>query len=174
MKTTKMTNSSSILEKSNRYIKRTKCGVSFYILVALAIYLTLQNLTFWKHLIISKKDTVQIWGNSLKSSVMDSLPNFEDSNVVERYKPITCGVGTKPHRSVFYIKVHKTASTTLRSMLLVYGREYNLTICMDSTDLWGLNWPYQVDVDKLTKLKEQRCELIAEELIYSPQIGKIL
>ena len=82
-----------------------------------------------------------------------------------------CDINSKASSSIFYIKVHKTGSTTLRSILLLYGRKYNLTICMDVIDLWGLNFPYDIDNVKLTKLHEEKCEIVAEELVYVQEKG---
>lgn len=88
-------------------------------------------------------------------------------------KPV-CDVNSKPRKSIFYIKIHKTGSTTLRSTILQYGRTYNLTICMDATDMWGLNWPHNIDEIRLTKTREEKCEIVAEELVYRREIGKTI
>lgn len=88
-------------------------------------------------------------------------------------KPV-CDVNSKPRKSIFYIKIHKTGSTTLRSTILQYGRTYNLTICMDATDKWGLNWPHKIDQIRLTKTREEKCEIVAEELVYRRETGKTI
>ena len=88
-----------------------------------------------------------------------------------REKSKVCDINSKARSSIFYIKIHKTGSTALRSTLLTYGRRYNLTICMDATDLWGLNWPYEIDNVRLTKLHEEKCEIVAEELVYNKEKG---
>jgi len=156
-------------------MRRCKCGVSFWVLMVLALYSTIVHLPKWSKMISKHTSKVSgLWGKTLEASshVLERIKGDKNRRLVPRYKQINCGTKTKPHRSIFYVKVHKSASTTLRSMLLVYGREYNLTICMDSMNKWGLNWPYRVDEDRLTKLKEERCQIVAEELIYSPEIGK--
>ncbi|XP_065674818.1 galactose-3-O-sulfotransferase 2 [Hydra vulgaris] len=81
-----------------------------------------------------------------------------------------CNMETKPQRSIIYVKVQKTGSTTLRSTLLIYGKQYKLNICFDSTNLWGLNWPNAVEELKLTKVYNEKCDLIADELIFDPVI----
>ena len=106
--------------------------------------------------------------NELKKTLGDI---FSSLNSRRKNWDKTCGVDTKAHRSIIYVKVQKTGSTTLRSTLLVYGRHYDLNICFDSTNLWGLNWPYPVDELKLTKLYEEKCELIAEEFVFDPRLG---
>lgn len=156
----------------NNEMRRCKCGLSFWVLMVLAFYTVLIHLPKWSQIISKHSSKVSgLWGKTLDASnhVIERMQTSR--RVVPRYNQVTCGTNTKPHRSIFYVKVHKSASTTLRSMLLVYGREYNLTICMDSMNKWGLNWPYRVDEERLTKQKEERCQVIAEELIYSPAIG---
>ena len=94
-------------------------------------------------------------------------------NLLSKEKTIheKCGYNAEPRKSIFYIKVQKTGSTTIRSTLLSYGRYHNLTICMDSMNLWGLNWPYEIDGVRLTKHFTAKCDIIAEELVYKPEIG---
>ncbi|XP_065664881.1 galactose-3-O-sulfotransferase 2-like [Hydra vulgaris] len=101
---------------------------------------------------------------NFKQTFGDINPFFKKQQIWQK----TCGTETKPHSSILYLKVQKTGSTTLRSTLLVYGKRYNLSICFDATNLWGLNWPYAVDELKLTKLHNKKCDLIAEEFIFDP------
>ena len=103
------------------------------------------------------------WGKSLMNT-----------NSMSRYKAFTCGKDTKPHRSIFYIKIHGTKSNILRNIFLIYGREYNLTVCMDAMRMWYANSPHKVDSVSLTKTKEERCQIVAEQLVYSTELGKVL
>ena len=96
------------------------------------------------------------------------------TNSIKRYKDLTCGKDTKPHRSIFYIKIHDTKSNILRNIFLIYGREYNLTVCMDAEKIWSANSPRKLDSVGLTKTKEERCQIVAEQLVYSTEIGKML
>ena len=95
------------------------------------------------------------------------------ANLLSKEKTVheKCGYNAEPRKSIFYIKVQKTGSTTIRSTLLSYGRYHNLTICMDSMNLWGLNWPYEIDGVRLTKQFTEKCDIVAEELVYKPEIG---
>ena len=77
-------------------------------------------------------------------------------------------------RNIFYIKIQKTASTSLKSSLLNYGMKKNLQICMDSLDLHHLNFPYPIDPVRLTKPYFGRCELIADELMFDEISGKFV
>ena len=79
-----------------------------------------------------------------------------------------------PRKHIFYVKVHKTGSTSLRSIFLLYGRKYNLTICMDSVDMWGLNWPYNIDPLRMTKPLGAKCDIVAEELVYDREMASEL
>ena len=103
------------------------------------------------------------WGKSLMHT-----------NSIRRYKAFTCGKDTKPQRSIFYIKIHDTKSNILRNIFLIYGREYNLTVCMDAVKMWYANSPHRVDSVSLTKTKEERCQIVAEQLVYSTELGKVL
>ncbi|XP_066915185.1 galactose-3-O-sulfotransferase 3-like [Clytia hemisphaerica] len=41
---------------------------------------------------------------------------------------------------------------------------------MDVLDLHRANWPYGVDVSRLTKTSNERCQLVAEEIMYSSKL----
>ena len=107
----------------------------------------------------------QEWGKSL--ATINETPSK-----IQRYKPKTCGLKTQSHRSIFYVKIHDTKSDILRKIFLTYGREYNLTICMDALKIWSANWPYKVDQHGMTKTNKERCQIVAEQLVYSSEIGK--
>ena len=121
-----------------------------------------QHIHEWGKSLEHHYNGLKVWGKSLTSS-----------KHIRRYRPFTCGAETKPHRSIFYVKVHDTKSDILRNIFLIYGREYNLTVCMDAVKMWSANWPYKIDKVSLTKTKEERCQIVAEQLVYSTEIGKI-
>ena len=74
-------------------------------------------------------------------------------------------------RTIFSIKIQKTGSSTLRASLWFYAQAHNLSICVDMRDMYSLNWPYEIDVRRVIKLPEEKCELIAEEMIYNKDKG---
>lgn len=74
-------------------------------------------------------------------------------------------------KSLFYIKIQKTGSTTLKSSLYNYGLKHNLRICVDATDIHHMNFPYSIDMRKLTKTSSKPCDLIADELVYNKEQG---
>lgn len=74
-------------------------------------------------------------------------------------------------KSIFYVKIQKTGSTSLKSSLFNYGMKYKLRICVDSTDIHHMNFPYSIDPLKLTKPLNGRCDIIADELIYNNKQG---
>ena len=76
--------------------------------------------------------------------------------------------------SVFYIKIQKTGSTTIKSMLLNYALKNGKTICMDNMDLYHMNFPYPIDESKLTKLYNGKCQVVADELIFDKHKGNII
>lgn len=73
--------------------------------------------------------------------------------------------------SIFYIKIQKTASSTIKSMLLNYGLKREMRVCVDSTDIYHMNFPYAIDKSKLTKPYNAKCEMIADELIFNKKQG---
>lgn len=147
------------------------------VLVTLAFCLCFLNINLWQTMKQFRKadfvrKTLEETSSKLLSLRVIQQQDRQHQQLIRRYEEKECQIDGAPQKSIFYIKVHKTGSTTLRSTLLIYGRQYNLTICMDSTNLWGLNWPYQVDNGRLTKPHKERCQIVAEELVYSPAIGK--
>jgi len=73
--------------------------------------------------------------------------------------------------SIFYIKVQKTGSSSIKSMLLNYALKREMRICLDNTDLYHMNFPYDIDESKLTKPRGVKCEMIADELIFNKKKG---
>ena len=103
------------------------------------------------------------------STFLRSIDRWSAKQTAGKGKVGSCSENS-PRKSIFYVKVHKTGSTTLRSVLLVYGRKYNLTICMDANDLWGLNWPDLINVERLTKHRLKKCDIVAEEVMFNPKL----
>ena len=76
-------------------------------------------------------------------------------------------------QSIFYIKIQKTGSTTVKSMLLNYALKHKMRICLDNTDIHHMNFPYRLDESKLIKFPDEPCEMIADELLFDKSQGNL-
>ena len=75
------------------------------------------------------------------------------------------------NQSIFYIKIQKTGSTTVKSMLLNYAAKHGMRICLDNTDIHHMNFPYRLDESKLIRFPDEPCEIIADELVFKKSQG---
>ena len=74
-------------------------------------------------------------------------------------------------QSIFYIKIQKTGSTTVKSMLFNYALKHKMRICLDNTDIHHMNFPYRLDESKLIRFPDEPCEMIADELVFDKSQG---
>lgn len=100
-------------------------------------------------------------GNHEKVALFHQKPSF--------IKNQTCQFKKK---SIFYIKIQKTGSSTVKSMLYNYASKHDMKICLDHTDVHHMNFPYRLDESKLVKLSgKHQCEMVADELVLDKPQG---
>ncbi|XP_066936296.1 galactosylceramide sulfotransferase-like [Clytia hemisphaerica] len=106
--------------------------------------------------VLLSKSSKQASSNKLLTKDEDETPSYVKMSSCKQNNNV----------SIFYIKIQKTGSSTIKSMLLNYGLKKKMKICMDNTDLHHMNFPYQIDESKLVKKPNEKCQLVADELIF--------
>jgi len=72
--------------------------------------------------------------------------------------------------NILYVKTHKTGSTTWKTVFQLYSEKYKLNLCIDRKDIYHLNWPSQILVADVVRKFDEKCDIIADEMVYNKEI----
>jgi len=118
---------------------------------------------FWR-----KTDTLEY---SRRKILYPSWQKLQQSERIPfKWDAKTSFVAQEPTKNILYVKTHKTGSTTWKTVFQSYSEKYNLNLCMDAKDRYHLNWPSQILVVDVIRKFDEKCDMIADEMIYNKEI----